>query len=252
MIPVRPVIRARAIFAMVALTLVVARPARAQDSGDGFRFRPPSGSWSFRGGYAMPSANSDLFAFTTNNLTVNHADFAAVDIGADLAFTIAPRIDLSFDISYAGMNKGSEFRNFVDNNNQPIQQSTAFARTPLTMSARFYLTDRGRQIGRFAWVPARAAPYVGVGVGVMNYSFNQKGDFIDSTMAVFPDEFRTSGWAPMAQALAGVEWSMGPGWALRTEARYLTASASPSSDFLGFHRIDLSGLTTSVGLLVRF
>jgi opacity protein-like surface antigen len=102
-------------------------------------------------------------------------------------------------------------------------------------------------------VPRRAVPYVGAGVGFMNYSFDQKGDFIDdSTMAVFPDEFRTSGWAPMAQALAGVEWSMGPGWALRTEARYLMSSATPSSDFSGFHRIDLSGLTTSVGLLVRF
>ncbi|HEY2904961.1 MAG TPA: hypothetical protein VGJ29_03615 [Vicinamibacterales bacterium] len=245
--------RAGALFSAVATALAVAGPARAQDSGDGFRFHPPTGSWSFHGGFAMPSANSDLFSFTTNNLTINHADFGAVDIGADLAFTIAPRVDLSFDISYAGMNKGSEFRNFVDNNNQPIQQSTAFARTPLTVSARFYLTDRGRQIGRFAWVPRRAVPYVGAGVGFMNYSFDQKGDFIDdSTMAVFPDEFRTSGWAPMAQALAGVEWSMGPGWALRTEARYLMSSATPSSDFSGFHRIDLSGLTTSVGLLVRF
>jgi opacity protein-like surface antigen len=231
----------------------VALPARAQDSGDGFRFRAPTGSWSFRGGFAMPTANSDLFTFTTSNLTVNHSDFNAVEIGTDLAFTIAPRLDLTFDVSYAGMNKGSEFRNFVDNNGQPIEQSTSFARTPITVNARYYLMSRGRQVGRFAWVPARFAPYVGAGVGFMNYSFDQKGDFIDdSTMAVFPDEFRSTGWAPMAQALVGVEWSMGPGWALRTEARYLSASATPSSDFSGFHRIDLSGLTTSVGLFVRF
>jgi opacity protein-like surface antigen len=238
---------------VAALALAVAQPARAQDSGDGFRFHPPSGSWSLHGGYAMPTANSDLFRFTTGNLTVNHNDFNAVDIGADLAFTIARRLDLVFDLSYSGMNKSSEFRNFVDNNNQPIQQSTSFARTPLTVNARYYLMDRGRRIGHFAWVPSRVVPYVGLGVGIMNYSFDQKGDFIDdSTMAVFPDEFRSTGWAPMAQALAGAEWSLGPGWALRTEARYLTASAAPSSDFSGFHRIDLSGLTLSAGFLVRF
>jgi opacity protein-like surface antigen len=56
----------------------------------------------------------------------------------------------------------------------------------------------------------------------------------------------------MAQVLAGVEWSVTPGWALRTEARYVSAGATPSQDFSGFNRIDLSGLTTSVGFFVRF
>lgn len=245
--------RSAALPAAVASLIALAGPLRAQDAGDGFLFQRPSGSWSLRGGYAMPNAGSDIFAFTTSNLTLNRSDFNAFDFGADLAFTIQPRLDLVFDISYSGMSKGSEFRNFVDNNQQPIQQSTSFSRTPLTVSARYYLTDRGRQLGHFAWVPNHIVPYVGAGVGAMNYSFTQKGDFIDdSTLAVFPDAFRSSGWAPMAQALAGVEWSLSPGWALRTEARYLTASASPSSDFSGFHRIDLSGVTTSVGLLVRF
>jgi len=237
----------------IAAALAVAHPARAQDSGDGFRFHRPSGSWSLRGGVALPTANSDLFTFTTSNLTVNHNSFNAVDIGADLAFTITPRLDLTFDISYSGMNKGSEFRNFLDNYNQPIEQTTAFARTPLTVNARYYLMDRGRQIGHFALVPRFVVPYVGAGVGVMNYSFDQKGDFIDdSTLAVFPDAFHSSGWAPMAQLIAGLEWSLTPGWALRSEARYLTAGATPSSDFSGFHRIDLSGFTTSVGFFVRF
>jgi hypothetical protein len=56
----------------------------------------------------------------------------------------------------------------------------------------------------------------------------------------------------MAQLFAGAEWSMGPGWALRTEARYVSASAALSSDFVGFHHIDLSGVTTNVGFFVRF
>jgi opacity protein-like surface antigen len=250
--PPRSVSPARAIATIAALALAVAQPVRAQDA-DGFRFHPPTGSWSLRGGYAMPTANSDLFTFTTSNLTVNHNDFNAIDIGADLAFTVARRLDLVFDISYSGMNKASEFRNFVDNNNQPIEQSTSFTRTPLTVSARYYLMDRGRQIGHFAWVPNKFVPYVGAGVGFMNYAFDQKGDFVDdSTLAVFTDAFHSSGWTPMAQVLAGVEWSMTPGWALRTEARYLSASATPGNDYSGFHRIDLSGLTTSVGFFVRF
>jgi opacity protein-like surface antigen len=113
--------------------------------------------------------------------------------------------------------------------------------------------DRGRQVGRLAWVPNRVVPYIGAGLGMMYYEFDQKGDFIDTgTLAVNNDQLHSAGWAPTAQALAGLEWSMGPGWALRTEARYLTGSAALGSDFQGFHRIDLSGMTSSVGFFIRF
>lgn len=246
-------VRAAVLASVVATMLAATRPLMAQSSGDGFRFQRPTGSWSLRGGFAMPSANSDLFSFTTTNLTVNRGDFNALELGADLSFTLSPRVDLVFDLSTSGMSKGSEFRNFVDNNQLPIQQTTSFQRTPLTVNARYYLSERGRQIGHYAWVPSRIVPYVGAGVGVMNYDFSQKGDFVDNTtLAVFPDAFHSSGWAPMGQLLAGAEWSTSPGWAIRTEARYLMGSAAPSSDFAGFHRIDLSGVTTSVGFFVRF
>lgn len=244
-----------ALVALIALAELAAAPAAgAQDAGEGFLFFRPSGSWTLRAGYAMPNANSDIFSFTRNNFTVNRGDFSAFDFGGDLAFTIAPRFDLDIDISYSGMSKGSEYRNFVDNNQQPIQQTTSFQRTPITINARYYLTDRGRQIGHYAWVPRRIVPYVGAGVGAMYYDFEQKGDFIasDSSMSVFPDALKSRGWAPMAQALAGVEWELGPQWSLRTEARYLTGSAELSSDFVGFHRIDLSGMTSSVGFFLRF
>ena len=235
------------------VTLTLAPNLGAQDSGDGFRFRKPIGSWSFRGGFAMPNANSDLFKFTTGELTINKGDFSSVDFGADLSFSISPRVDVDLDISFSGMSKQSEFRNFVDNNQLPIQQKTSFQRTPITVNARYYLMDRGRQISRYAWVPNAITPYVGAGVGVMNYNFEQKGDFIDNkTLAVFADGFQSGGWTPMAQALAGVEYSIGSNWALRAEARYLQASATPSSDFSGFHHIDLSGVTSSVGFFVRF
>jgi len=244
----------RAFLASVTVALVLAAPAHAQDTGPGFFFfSQPSGSWSLRGGFAMPSARSDLFTFTTNNLTINRKDFGAFDAGGDLAFAIQPRLDVVFDVSYSGMSKLSEFRDFVDNNNQPIQQTTSFQRTPITVNLRYYLMDRGRQVGHYAWVPSKVVPYVGAGAGMMYYDFEQKGDFIDdSTNAVFTDAFRSRGWAPTAQVIGGAEWVLGTNWALRTEARYLFGSAKPGSDFQGFHNIDLSGLTTSAGFFLRF
>ena len=46
--------------------------------------------------------------------------------------------------------------------------------------------------------------------------------------------------------------ALGPAWFVTSEMRYVRASGSPGSSFVGFQRIDLSGLTASIGLSARF
>jgi len=60
----------------VVACLSDARPARAQESGDGFLFRPPRGDVSIRGGFNHATAGSDLFSFTTSQLTLSTHDFS--------------------------------------------------------------------------------------------------------------------------------------------------------------------------------
>lgn len=233
--------------------LAVAAPARAQDGGSGFLFSEPSGSLALRGGLALPMAGSDLFSFTTSQLTLNRGDFRAIDASVEIAFRVRPRLDVVVSGALSGMSKRSEFRDWTGSDGRPIEQTTSFKRNPIALSARYYLQPRGRNIGHFAWVPARFATYVGAGAGMMDYEFDQNGDFIDdATKNVFADHFGSKGWVPMAQALAGIDWSIGPSWALTTEAKYISASADLSKDFAGFHRLDLSGFSTSVGFYVRF
>ena len=119
---------------------------------------------------------------------MNHRDFSSGSIALDVAFRVSPRMDALFSVGTARSTMNSEFRDWLDNNDQPIRQSTVFQRVPLTGSIRVYLGNPGRSIGRFAWVPKRYAPYVGAGGGVMWYQFNQDGDFVDfTTLKVFPD-----------------------------------------------------------------
>ena len=97
------------------------------------------------------------------------------------------------------MKRRSEFRHFIDNNDQPIEQTTTFRRVPITIGVKQYLTSTGRSIGKFAWIPSRFAPYVGAGGGTMFYSFRQDGDFIDfQTNDVFPSYYASSGWTGTA------------------------------------------------------
>jgi hypothetical protein len=69
---------------------------------------------------------------------------------------------------------------------------------------------------------------------------------------VFTDSFSSSGWAPTAHALAGLDVALSPHLGLTGEGRYTWAKGNLSSDFSGFDRIDLSGLSATVGVYARF
>src|SRR6185436_8790930 len=137
--------------AVAALTL--ASSAQAQRQGDGFLFRSVRGSLAVRGGFALASAGSDLFSFTTDQLTLERRDFSGGSAGTDLSFRLKTRVDLVLGLEYSGHSKPSEFRDWVDQDNLPIRQVTSFKRIPLTAGLKMYLTPRGRGIGQFAWIP---------------------------------------------------------------------------------------------------
>ena len=241
--------------AALALTLLLATApaAEAQGSGDGFLFRAPAGSIALRGGIDRALGNSDVFDFARERLTLGANAFTGFHVGGDLAVRLTDRLDLAVGVSHARSTARSEFRRFVDLDDRAIEQTTQLVRTPISATVRAYLAPRGRTIGRFAWVPARLAPYLGVGGGAMWYRFAQDGDFVDEeTLDVFPATLRSSGWTPTAHGLAGIELSLSPRVALTTEARYDWARAAMGDDFRNFDRIDLSGLAATAGLSLRF
>ena len=235
------------------LVALAAAPAAAQEVGRGFLFGRPEGSITFRGGFAHPFASSDVFSDARRQLTLGRGAFNGLALGADIAFSLRNDLDLTLGLDWSGSSSRSEFRDYVDNNELPIEQTTSLVRVPLTASLKWYLAPRGRSVGRYAWIPAKYAPYLGAGAGLMWYSFQQKGDFVDfKTLKVFATEFGSSQWGATAHALAGFEYSINQRMGISTEGRYVWSRAGLGSDFSGFQPIDLSGFTTSVGLLIRF
>lgn len=239
------------LFTATAITLI-ALPSHAQIAGDGFLFHPPTGSWTFRGGFAYPTANSDVFSFTTEQLTLDRFDLASATIGTSLAFRLSQRNDLVFDVGYSNITHASEFRDWVDQNDKPIEQKTSLRRIPVTLGLRHYITSRGRAIGQFAWIPSRRALYVGVGGGMMEYKFRQAGDWVDfETLFVHYDEFVSQGWTPVAHGALGLDLALGSLTLLTLEGRYTWAKAPMSPDFENFNDIDLSGPSITAGLTIR-
>ena len=239
--------------ALIAGLLLIAAPGHAQDAGDGFLFKPPSGAFTIRGGLDRANAGSDLFTFVTDELTLSRRDFHTGTIAFDVAVRLKPRAELAFSLGISRSTTPSEFRHWEDNNNQPIEQTTTFMRVPLTASLKMYLAGPGRAIGHFAWIPSRYAPFVGAGGGAMWYRFRQAGDFIDfATTNVFTDLFDSTGWAPTVHGFVGTDVSLSPRFALTGEVRYQWAKAGLGRDYAGFDRIDLSGFAATGGVSIRY
>src|SRR5262245_9987332 len=99
---------------LIVSLVLSAVQARAQD-GDGFLFKAPRGALSVRAGFDHATAGSDLFSFTTGQLTVDQGDFSSPTIVVDVDYTIMPRLDVRFGFGFARSKMPSEFRNFVDN-----------------------------------------------------------------------------------------------------------------------------------------
>ena len=230
----------------------IPRPSLAQSAGDGFLFHVPVATWTVRGGFDHAFASGDIFNFVTKQLTLDRSNFSSATFGTNVALRVSPANDIVFDVGFSNVSRRSEFRDWVDQNNQPIEQTTSLRRVPVTLGVRHYLSSRGRSIGRFAWIPAARDTYVGLGAGLMQYRFHQVGDFVDfQTLNVFPDEFESKAWTPVLHALAGLDLGLGRFLLLNGEARYTWARGPMSRDYVGFKRIDLSGLAVTAGLSLR-
>ena len=228
--------------------------AGAQPSPD-FLFGSPKGMIGVRSGWVFASANSDLFTFVQEHLTIDRKDFNAPAIGVDVEIAMTPRLSAIGGFDYARASKNSEYRDFVDNQRLPITQTTRLSELNLSGSVKVAVTPRGRDISSRAWIPAAVTPYVGAGAGLLKYEFLQFGDFIDvdsPAMDIFTDTFRSSGWTPSAHAFGGVDVRVYKRLYLSGEGRYLWSSGTPDRDFIDFDAIDLAGFKATVGVHYMF
>ena len=225
-----------------------------QGSGDGFLFRAPVATMSVYGGYAQPLATGGVFALATSELTLGRSDFGSGNFGVDLTFAVAPRVEIVFALDRSSSRTRSEYRDWLDNNDLPIEQTTALQRVPITAGVRYYLSDRGRTVGSVAWIPARLVPFVSAGGGVMRYKFEQVGDFIEQpSLNIFSERLTSTGWTGVMQAGAGAQWTLNQRVNLTGELRYQRASGNgdqPNGDFSGY-KVNLSGVSTMIGLTLR-
>jgi hypothetical protein len=83
----------------------------------------------------------------------------------------------------------------------------------------------------------------------VHYDLDQFGDFIDFVdSSVFGSSFKSGGWAPLAQAFAGVDVRMLKRLYVTVDGRYQWAHGTLGSTWIDFDPIDLAGFKLAAGI----
>ena len=223
-------------------------PAQPSRPTPDFLFGRPDGTIGIRASWLTGRTGSDWYDFVTDQLTLERKNFNGPGIGTDIGITLGSRVDLMLGFDYNQSTNASEYRRLVDNNRLPIEQTTVLRNSNFTGGLKFALTERGRDVGRLAWVPRKTVPYFGAGGGVMWFQLRQNGDFVDYIdSSIFSDVFESKGWTPTAHVFGGVDVRVLRRAYVTFDARYTWASADLGQDWIDFDPLDLSGLRLSAG-----
>lgn len=227
-------------------------PTQLQASPD-FLLGAPRAFLGLRGSLVVPRAGGELFAFVTDQLTLDRSGFRSRGFAADAGLVLTPILDVVAGFDLTRRTAVSEYRRFVTAGRNPIEQATALEQTSLSAGVRVSPFGRGRRVSRYAYIPRRVAPYAGAGLTATRYSFSQRGQFVDFTdNSIFTDRFASEGWAAGPYVNGGVDLQAWKRLYLTIDGRYSWLHGALGSDFSGFDGIDLTGVRLGTGLSVVF
>jgi opacity protein-like surface antigen len=236
--------------ATLSLTLVAILAAGASRAG--------AGGFDFRLGAFFPRANSNLFqddaalyAPESGPLRgVKASDFIGLTGGAEYNHVLVRNVEVGFHVDGYGRTVNTRYLENVRSDGSEILQTLKLETIPIGVTLRIVPTSKR----------ARIAPYLGAGVDAIYWRYEEYGDFIDFFTPDFPivsDHFRSDGWAFGVHAAGGIRFYLNRDFAIVAEGRYQWAEKDMGGDFSPnepglVNRIDLSGVSATIGLHVRF
>jgi hypothetical protein len=221
-----------------------AAPAPAKDGAFNFRF----------GGF-VPAGNSDFWTTNESAFTLDHSDFIGpiAGIGYNAAINNYFEFDANADF-YASSVRAAD-RYYVDLDGFPILHDSRLLIFPLSVGFRALpagrFTRRGPEGSHYV---RRPVPYLGGGVGMSYWQYEEEGDFVASDLSVVYDRLVASGLAFQYYAMLGIEFPVAPQWNITFEVRETWADATPGGAYAVVNpgTLDLGGTSVFLGGSVRF
>ena len=194
------------------------------------------------------SKDDGLLRSFRDELTIGERSYDSPLFRFAFGASVSSRVDLVFDVDVSRSRVVSEDRDYeFPDSGLPITQTTELTQVPLNAGVRFWVTPRGRRVGRLAWVPNTLAFHVGAGGGARWYRFTQFGDFVRFVdLVIVSNRYESQGWAASRHVSAGVSIRLSPRVFAIADVRRVWSRKELADDFVG--RLDLDGLQMTGGI----
>ena len=230
--------------AALAAAAMLAPAAQAQEQSFGvtlgyFTLRSEDG----RTAGDVLNANRCLdVTFECEPLLFEVSDFNGASLGAEWLVGISDFLEAGATIGFSQRTVPSVYEFLTHANEAEIEQELKLRLVPLTATVRFVPTGRHSAF----------QPYVGAGIGIINWRYTETGDFVDVfTNEIFRGSFTDDGTEFGPVILGGIRFPVEDSFLIGGEVRWQRAEGNLSEDFVG-DRIDLGGVTYQAVFHFRF
>jgi hypothetical protein len=220
---------------VLAAFLACARPAHAQQTVN------------FTLGYFTPQkfdsrTRGDVLNENSTFLFFDIDDFAGASVGGEWLVGLGNFIEAAAGISYTGQSSPAVYQDFIDADGTEIDSDLELRLVPISFTVRLLPFGQRSPI----------QPYVGAGLGIINWRYREIGEFVDfgAGNEVIEGTFEESGSSTGPIFLGGVRFA-GQRITAGGEIRFQDAEGDLPSDFAAA-KIDLGGWTYNFTVGVRF
>jgi opacity protein-like surface antigen len=171
-------------------------------------------------------------------------DFNGATFGGEYLFAITDYLEFGAGIDYYQRTVPSIYRSLVDIDGTEIEQDLKLRQMPISATVRFLPVGRN----------AAVQPYIGAGIGIINWKYTETGEFVDFNNDIFRDSFEASGSEVGPVILGGVRVPVSDIWMFGGEIRWHSAKGDTGGIDEGFlgDTIDLGGLAAKFAIHFRF
>lgn len=190
-------------------------------------------------GLFQPNMNSDLWETNMENLALNKQDMQDLIYALEYEIFIHSRFAISLELWHYEKEHYSAYKDYEYDDGSPINQNLALSISSLELNVKVYPTSYRRAFN----------PFIGAGIGIYRWIYEQWGDFINfEDWTVFEGYADTRAYTLGFNGRAGFVFRFRRSVGFSFEAKYQYLKGQLSSLFEGFGKLDMSGLTLSIGL----
>ena len=203
----------------------------------------PRGSQTTDGTIINDRDVNDVLAADIPFLDFNLKDFNGPTVNGEWLFSVADNIEAGLGIGFYSRTVPSVYADVVNSDGTDIQQDLKLRVVPFTATVR--------------WLPighrAGFVPYVGAGIGVFTWRYQETGQFVDTTdNSIFSGTFTGSGSTTGPVVLGGIRVPV-DNWGIGGEIRYQHAKGNlPGDQGFAGTTIDLSGFNYMFTINFKF